>query len=122
MISLILENQGCKTEVKEKFGGTLVNYAALKEGDIQTYADYTGTIYSVILKKPPLKEWNTEEVYKECEQGLTNDSIEIAVRLGFKNSYAIAVDKDWANAHGVSNISDLAPYASELTIGTDTEF
>jgi osmoprotectant transport system substrate-binding protein len=122
IISLLLENQGYKTEVKENFGGTHVNYEALKEGDIQSYPDYTGTIYSVILKKPPLKEWDPEEVYRECEQGLTNDSIEIAARLGFEDSYAIAVDKDWANAHGVSNISDLAPYASELTIGTDTEF
>ena len=34
----------------------------------------------------------------------------------------IAVNKDWAEAHGVSNISDLAPYASELTIGTNPEF
>jgi osmoprotectant transport system substrate-binding protein len=122
MISLLLENEGYKTEVKENFGGTLVNYAALKEGDIQSYVDYTGTIYSVILKKPPLKEWNHEEVYRECEHGLTNDSIEIASRLGFENSYTIAVDKGWAEAHGISNISDLAPYASELTIGTDTEF
>ena len=123
MISILLENQGYKTEVKENFGGTLVNYAALKEGDIQSYVDYTGTIYSVILKKPPLKEWDPEEVYRECEQGmLTNDSVEIAARLGFENAYAIAVDKDWAEAHGVSNISDLAPYATELTIGTDTEF
>ena len=123
MISLLLKNQGYKTEVKENFGGTLVNYAGLKEGDIQSYVDYTGTIYSVILKKPPLKEWDPEEVYRECEQGmLTNDSVEIAARLGFENAYAIAVDKDWAEAHGVSNISDLAPYATELTIGTDPEF
>jgi osmoprotectant transport system substrate-binding protein len=122
IISLLLENQGYKTEVKENFGGTLVNYEALKEGDIQSYVEYTGTIYSVILKKPPLKEWDPEEVYRECEKGLINDSIEIVARLGFENSYAIAVDKDWAEAHGVSNISDLAPYASELTIGTDTEF
>jgi osmoprotectant transport system substrate-binding protein len=123
MISLLLENQGYKTEVKENFGGTLVNYAALKEGDIQSYVEYTGTIYSVILKKPPLKEWDPEEVYKECEQGmLTNDSVEIAASLGFENAYAIAVDKGWAEAHGVSNISDLAPYAPELTLGTDQEF
>jgi osmoprotectant transport system substrate-binding protein len=122
MISLLLENQGYKTEVKENFGGTLVNYAALKEGDTQSYVDYTGTIYSVILKKPPLNEWDPEKVYRECEQGMLNDSVEIAARLGFENSYAIAVDKDWAEAHGVSNISDLAPYAPELTIGTDPEF
>jgi osmoprotectant transport system substrate-binding protein len=122
MISLLLENQGYKTEVKENFGDTLANYAALKEGDIQSYTDYTGTIYSVILKKPPLKEWDPEEIYRECEQGMLSDNVEIAARLGFENSYAIGVDKKWAEAHGVSNISDLAPYAPELNIGTDPEF
>lgn len=91
----MLENKGYKTEVKENFGGTLVNYAALKEGYIQSYVDYTGTIYSVILKKPPLKEWNSEEVYQQCKKGMfTSDGIEIASRLGFENDYAIAVDQD----------------------------
>lgn len=122
MISLLLENQGYKTEVKENYGGTLANYAALREGDIQSYVDYTGTIYSVVLNKPPLKEWDPEEVYRECEQGLNNDSVVIASRLGFQNNYAIAVDKNWAEVHGVFNISDLAPYAANMTIGTDTEF
>ena len=123
IISLLLENQGYKTEVKEKLDSTFVNYETLKTGDIQSYVEYTGTIYNVILKKPPLKEWDPEEVYRECEQSmLTNDSIQIAAHLGFDNDYAIAVDKDWAEAHGVSNISDLAPYTSELTIGTDQEF
>lgn len=122
MISLLLENKGYKTEVKENYGGTLANYAALREGDIQSYVDYTGTIYSVILKKPPLKVWDPEKVYQVCKQGLANDSIVVASSLGFENAYAIAVDKNWAENHGVSNISDLAPYAAEMTIGTDTEF
>jgi osmoprotectant transport system substrate-binding protein len=122
MISLLLENQGYKTEVKENFGDTLVNYAALKEGDIQTYTDYTGTIYTVILKKPPLKEWDSEDVYQECGQSMLSDNVQIAARPGFENSYAIGVDEKWADAHGVSNISDLAPYAPELIMGTDSEF
>ena len=70
IISLLLENQGYKTEVKENFGNTLVNYEALKKRDIQSYVEYTGTIYNVILKKPHLKEWDPEEVYRECEQGI----------------------------------------------------
>ncbi|WP_269849347.1 glycine betaine ABC transporter substrate-binding protein [Methanosarcina horonobensis] len=51
MVSLLLEEQGYETEVKENLGGTLVNYEALKKGDIQSYIEYTGTIYSQILKK-----------------------------------------------------------------------
>jgi osmoprotectant transport system substrate-binding protein len=123
MVSLLLEEQGYETEVKENLGGTLVNYEALKKGDIQSYIEYTGTIYSQILKKPPLEEWDPEVVYEESEQGmLENDGIVIASSLGFEDAYAIAVNREWAESRNVSTISDLEPYASEMSIGTDPEF
>jgi osmoprotectant transport system substrate-binding protein len=123
MVSLLLEEQGYETEVKKNLGGTLVNYEALKKGDIQSYTEYTGTIYSQILKKPPLENWDPAVVYNESEQGmLENDGIVIAARLGFEDAYAIAVDREWAESRNVSTISDLEPYASEMSIGTDPEF
>ncbi|MGB9929642.1 MAG: glycine betaine ABC transporter substrate-binding protein [Methanosarcina sp.] len=123
MVALLLEEQGYKTDVKENLGGTLVNYEALKKGDIQAYIEYTGTIYSQILKKPALENWDPAVVYKESEEGLlNNDSIVIASRLGFEDAYAIAVDEAWAEENGVTNISDLAPFAPEMVMGTDPEF
>jgi len=123
MVSLLLEEQGYETEVKENLGGTLVNYEALKKGDIQSYTEYTGTIYSQILKKPPLEDWDPAVVYSESEQGmLENDGVVIAARPGFEDAYAIAVDREWAKSRNVSTISDLEPYASEMSIGTDPEF
>lgn len=123
MVSLLLEEQGYETDVKENLGGTLVNYEALKKGDIQSYTEYTGTIYSQILKKPPLEDWDPVVVYKESEQGmLENDGVVIAARLGFEDAYAIAVDREWAESRNVSTISDLEPYASEMSVGTDPEF
>jgi len=123
MISLLLEDRGYNTDVKENLGGTLVNYEALKKGDIHSYVDYTGTIYSQILKKPPLEEWDPELVYNESEQGLLEeDGIVIAASLGFENAYAIAVDEGWAESNEVSTISDLAPHAPDMEIGTDPEF
>lgn len=123
IVSLLLEDKGYKTDVKENLGGTLVNYEALKKGDIQFYIEYTGTIYSQILKMPPLQKWDPAVVYNESEQGmLNNDGVVIAARLGFEDAYAIAVDKKWAEIHRISNISDLAPYAPNMMIGTDPEF
>ncbi len=123
MISLLLEEHGYETDVKENLGGTLVNYEALKKGDIHSYVDYTGTIYSQILKKPPLEEWDPELVYNESEQGLLEeDGIVIAASLGFENAYAIAVDEGWAESNEVSTISALAPHAPDMEIGTDPEF
>jgi osmoprotectant transport system substrate-binding protein len=123
MVSLLLEEQGYDTEVKENLGGTLVNYEALKKGDIQSYIEYTGTIYSQILKKPPLEEWDPEVVYEESEKGmLESDGVVIASSLGFEDAYAIAVDREWAENEGINTISDLEPYASEMSVGTDPEF
>jgi osmoprotectant transport system substrate-binding protein len=123
MVSLLLEKQGYKTEVKENLGGTLVNYEALKKGDIQAYIEYTGTIYSQILKKPPLEKWDPAVVYQESEKGmLDQDKVVIASRLGFEDAYAIAVNKEWADSRGISNISDLSPDISNMVIGTDPEF
>lgn len=123
IVSLLLEDKGYKTDVKENLGGTLVNYEALKKGDIQSYVEYTGTIYSQILKMPPLQKWDPAVVYNESEQGmLNNDGVVIAARLGFEDAYAIAVDKKWAEIHRISNISDLAAYAPNMMIGTDPEF
>lgn len=41
---------------------------------------------------------------------------------GFENAYAIAVDRKWAEAHEVSRISDLAPYAPDMIMGADPRF
>lgn len=123
MVSLLLEERGYETEVKKNLGGTLVNYEALKKGDIQSYTEYTGTIYSQILKKPPLENWDPAVVYNESEQGmLESDGVVIAARLGFEDAYAIAVNREWAESRNVSTISDLEPYASEISMGTDPEF
>ncbi len=123
MTSLILEEYGYETEVKEGLGGTFVNYEALKQDQIHAYAEYTGTAYSQILKKPALSVWDPEVVYNETESGLyEQDRVIIASELGFEDAYAIAVKEDWALENNVSKISDLEDYASELIIGTDPEF
>lgn len=122
MAALMLEDVGYKTDVKENLGGTLINYEALKKNDINLYGEYTGTIYSEILKKPALETWNSSIVYNESEKGLTADNIVIATKLGFDDSYAIAVKKEWATQNGVTKISDLSNFASQMDIGTDPEF
>ncbi len=122
MLSLLAEDAGYTTEVKENLGGTLVNYEALKRGQIHSYVEYTGTAYSVILDKPALEVWDTGTVYAESEEGLKEDGVEIAVDLGFQDNYAIAVKESWAAANNVEKVSDLEPYISELSIGTDPEF
>lgn len=123
MISLLLEEHGYETDVKEGLGGTFVNYEAMKQGQVNVYVEYTGTAYSQILNKPPLDVWDPQVVYEEAEKGLLEqDGVLIISNLGFEDAYAIAVKEDWAQANNVSRISELEEFASEIVIGTDPEF
>ncbi|MGM0366115.1 MAG: glycine betaine ABC transporter substrate-binding protein [Actinomycetota bacterium] len=123
MISLLLEQEGYQTDVQGGLGGTLINYEALKQGQINTYIEYTGTAYSVILDLPQKETWDSEEVYIESEEGLaSSDDIYIAANLGFQNNYGIAVRKEWADEAGIKTISKLEEYAQDMSIGTDPEF
>jgi len=123
MIAHLMRDNGLQAEVKESLGGTMINYEALKKGNIDAYVEYTGTAYNVILKLPPLEKWDPNEVYQKVEQGLMEqDNIAIAARLGFRDDYAIALHKDWVKENNVVSISDLEPYAEDLSLGTDPEF
>ena len=123
MIAHLMRDNGIEADVKESLGGTMINYEALKKGDIDAYVEYTGTAYNVILKLPPLEQWNPDEVYQKVEKGLMEqDGIAIAARFGFRDDYAIALHKDWVMENNVVTISDLEPYADDLSLGTDPEF
>jgi osmoprotectant transport system substrate-binding protein len=123
MIAHLMRDNGLQTDVKESLGGTMINYEALKKGNIDAYVEYTGTAYNVILKLPPLEQWNPDDIYQKVEQGLMEqDNIAIAARLGFRDDYAIALHKDWVKENNVVSISDLEPYADDLSLGTDPEF
>ncbi|KPU63986.1 glycine/betaine ABC transporter substrate-binding protein [Thermococcus sp. EP1] len=123
MIALLLENNGYKAEVKEGLGGTLVNYEALKKGQIHIYVEYTGTAYNNILKLDPPENWDPDYVYeKSKEEMLSRDGVLTVVKLGFRDDYAIAVKKEFAEKNGLQKLSDLAPYAPNMVLGTDPEF
>ncbi|WP_094227439.1 glycine betaine ABC transporter substrate-binding protein [Methanolobus psychrotolerans] len=123
MTALMLEDVGYETDVKQGLGGTFVNYEALKAGQIDVYTEYTGTAYSQILNLEQLDDWDRQVVFDETEAGLLEqDGVMIVSNLGFEDAYAIAVKEDWAAENDITKISDLEPYAAEMTIGTDPEF
>ena len=123
MAALLLEEQGYSVEVREGLGGTSVNYEALKKGQIACYLEYTGTAYNVIFKMDPPAIWDVGVIYGQVEEALMDiDGITIAANLGFRDDYAIAVPAAWASQRGITTVSELAPYAASMEIGTDPEF
>jgi len=120
MLGQYLASLGYDTEVKE-LGGSMLCFNALQSGDADMYNEYTGTMYSSVLKKTEVL--GAEETYKitkelsEKEYGIT-----WLEPLGFNNTYALAVTSDFVEKYGVKTISDLEPFASSLLIGGDSEF
>src|SRR6266850_5019191 len=75
-------------EHRPGMGNTGILYAALKNGSIDLYPEYTGTIAKEILKvdgNPTLAELNG---------ALAPLGLGVAVRLGFNDSYALAMRED----------------------------
>ncbi len=102
-------------EHRPGLGNTGIVFAALKAGSIDLYPEYTGTIAKEILKldgNPNLDQIN---------RALAPQGLGVAVRLGFNNTYALAMREDRAGALGIRTLSDLAKHPG-LKLGLSQEF
>ena len=98
-------------EHKPGLGNTGIVVAALKAGVIDVYPEYTGTIAAEIVRLP-----GTAGV-EELNHALAAQGLAAGVRLGFNNTYALALrDKP-----GLRTLSDLARHP-ELKLGLSQEF
>ncbi len=89
--------------VARKFGlgNTGVTFAALTSGEIALYPEYTGTISEAILHDPALKRW------EDLRDKLKAKGLVISSPLGFNNTYALAVRREYAERHRLKTIGDL---------------
>ncbi len=110
-----LESGGYRVVRKFGLGGTLVCYEALIAGEIDLYAEYTGTLSKVILKlddTPAIGKLNTL---------LQPSRLLLLESFGFNNTYAITLKEDLAEEMGLSRISDLGAHP-ELKMAFSLEF
>jgi osmoprotectant transport system permease protein len=108
-------------EVKQSLGSS-VAFDALRSGQIDVYVDYSGTLWSNVLKRvrpPPTREQAITEITDFLEQ---NYGIKLVCPLGFENAYALAMRRKQAQELSIARISDLGARAARLSIGADYEF
>lgn len=96
-------------------GGTGIVYGALASGDIDVYAEYTGTISRAILKNPSVT------TVAALRDRLWAVGLTISDPLGFDNTYALAVGRPTAARLGLRTISDLRRHP-RLTAAFDPGF
>ncbi len=107
--------QGVRVEHKPGLGNTAILFAALKNGAIDVYPDYTGTIALELLglsRVPVLEELNRQ---------LAPHGLEAGVFLGFGNAYALAMREQQAADRGIRRITDLRQFGA-ARLGLSPEF
>ena len=99
---------------RQGLGNTAILFEALKAGSIDLYPDYTGTVARELLK--------TEATdLASLNRGLQPLGLGVAVKLGFNNTYALALLDAKAKELGAKTIGDLARHP-DLRFGLSHEF
>lgn len=124
MMALLLDNAGF--DVSKKMGtGSSITRTALTSGQIDLYAEYTGTAWPLYLKHEKLI-MDPVKLYESTKaEDLEKNNVVWLDRSNVNNTFALAIRKADAKKLGTS-LSELAAYVNahpgELLFGTGTEF
>lgn len=122
IMAQVIESQtAVQVERVFNLGGTMICHNALVEGEIDLYAEYTGTGLTAILHQEVMTDPDTvftavRDQYREVYR------LKWLQPFGFNNTYALTVREGDAQTNGWQNISDLASADSLLTAGFTSEF
>ncbi len=102
--------------------GSTVAFDALRDGSLDLYVEYSGTIWATILQRDRLPD-NRTEVLAQVRSRLRREyEVEVLASLGFENTYVLGMRDEQARDLGVRTIGDLAPLAPRFAVGGDYEF
>jgi len=113
MMAILLErNTDLDVERRLNLGGTMICFNALKSGDLDLYAEYTGTGLVNILKRDVVKD--PDETLDIVRQAF-DEQYDLAwlEPFGFNNTYTLTMKREKAESLGIETISDLAARLSE---------
>ena len=113
---LAARDAGVPAVHERELGGTSILWQALRQGDIDAYPEYTGTLSHELLHDVP-----ADADIATLRVRLKPLGIGITDSLGFDNTYAIGMRRDEAAQLGIERISDLRAHAS-LRFGFSNEF
>ncbi len=102
-------------------GGTLICQQAMLAGQMDLYAEYTGTALTAILGKP--SSHDAGAVYRAVHDAYRDRfGFDVGPPLGFNNTFAIVVRGEDARSLSLRTISDLVPHAPHWRAGFGYEF
>lgn len=111
---------GYNTNLKPGMG-SMILFEALVADEVDCYVDYSGTIWTNVMKRSDTKSRDT--VVAQLTRWLDSAyGITCVGPLGFENTYALAVRRSTAEKYGLKSLDDLARVSPGLSMGSDYEF
>jgi len=121
MALLIEEHTDLKVDRRFNLGGTMICHGALVHGEIDLYAEYTGTGLTAVLGQEPSAD--PDQVYETVSREYrTRFDVQWLDPFGMNNTYAITVRQADAERYGWDKVSELEPWADDLHAGFPGEF
>lgn len=115
-----LEHDGFEVERRFNLGGAWLCHRALLSGDLDVYAEYTGTALMDIFKHA--KETDRAAVLSRVTSEYARAGLAVSAPLGYENNFAFVVRKDDAARLGLTRISDLQKVQTRFRLGMFGEF
>ncbi|MEX2467115.1 MAG: glycine betaine ABC transporter substrate-binding protein [Gemmatimonadota bacterium] len=105
-------------------GGTVICHGALASGEVDAYAEYTGTALTAILEEElPGSDERAEDVFQRVRDRYEElFGVWWLPPFGFDNTYVLLAHPRTADSLGWQRVSDLGSAAASLSVGFTAEF
>jgi osmoprotectant transport system permease protein len=115
-----LADAGFHVDQRKGMGET-IEFESLRAGAIDCYVDYTGNIWTTLMKRDEPADRAT--TLREVRAYLRDKhNVTCLGPLGFENAYALAMRRADAERLGVRTLADLAKHAPGMRIAGDLQF
>jgi osmoprotectant transport system permease protein len=121
MAQLIEGRTDIPVERRVNLGGTMVVFSALREGEIDFYAEYTGTAWTAVLAREDRAPGSLQTYLHVADEYRRRYGVTWLQPFGFSNTYAVAVREKVATRLSLTRISDLRGHRG-LRAGWSIEF
>jgi osmoprotectant transport system substrate-binding protein len=116
-----LQNAGIKAQTRTNLGATLIAHAALLNGEIDLYPEYTGTAMAHVVKGD--LSGSAEQTYETVKNYYEkNLHLTLLQPTHINNGYAIVVLPETAVKYKLKTLSDLGPASKNLSFGAEGSF
>jgi osmoprotectant transport system permease protein len=116
MLRLDAEHRGLNVEHRRAMGGSAILWQALRQGSIDAYPEYTGTLTQELLRGLP-----ASASHEVLSQALQPFGLSLSESIGFEDRYALGVPEVLGARLQLRSLSDLKAHP-ELRFALSNEF